>query len=196
MAIVWHCAMSLREYASAGSDLAVPRPDCPGCQTAMIFFGRYERAVRLGGQVTRLAIRRARCRSCRVTHALLPDFVALFRLDGIEDIGDAIEQMATCQSVKAAAGTLPYTTVRDWRRRFASRAELLAKRLLAATVALGDLVGHPPGEAMGAAVFAIGAAGRAARRRFGPCGGDWRVANRVVGGHLLSTNTDPPWIVV
>lgn len=197
MAIVWHCSMTAREYASAGHEVEIPRPDCPGCRTSMIFFGRYERAVRLGEQVLRLAIRRARCTACRVTHALVPDFVVLFRLDGIEVIATAIEQVSAGEpdAAVAAAALVPSTTVRDWRRRFAARAGLLTKGLLAAAVALGDLVGHVPAEAVLAALFGIGAVGRAARRRFGPCGSDWQVANRIVGGHLLSANTDPPWIV-
>jgi hypothetical protein len=44
------------------------------------------------------------------------------------------------------------------------------------------------------AVAAARAAWIAARRRFGDrVGALWRLAGAVVGGHLLSTNTDPPW---
>ncbi|MGH2930647.1 MAG: DUF6431 domain-containing protein [Solirubrobacteraceae bacterium] len=129
--------MTAREYAAAGRELDVPRPDCPGCRAQMIFHGSYARPLRLGEEIVRLVVRRARCRSCRVTHALTPDFVALQRLDGIEAIGGAIEQMAggVVAAAIAKATAVPYTTVRDWRRRFADRAELLTKGFLAASVA-------------------------------------------------------------
>jgi hypothetical protein len=44
------------------------------------------------------------------------------------------------------------------------------------------------------ALCAIEAVGKASRRRLGAAGDNWRIANLVVGGHLLSTNTNPPWI--
>jgi len=70
----------------------------------------------------------------------------------------------------------------------------LAAGFLAATVALGDLVPRLPAGVVEIALCAIEAVGRASRRRFGAGGDNWRIANRIVGGHLLSTNTDPPWI--
>jgi hypothetical protein len=164
----------------------------------MIFFGFYSRPLRLGGEELRLLVRRAHCRACRNTHALLPDFVAAFRLDGIEVIANALSTMIDGATVREAAtrADVPYATVRDWRRRFCARADLLARGFLAATVALGDLIGQVPEGPAKAVMFAISALGRAARRRFGaPAGGDWLVANRVVGGHLLATNANPPWTV-
>jgi len=32
------------------------------------------------------------------------------------------------------------------------------------------------------------------QRSFRIAGSDWVVANLVAGGHLFSTNTDPPWL--
>ncbi len=61
-------------------------------------------------------------------------------------------------------------------------------------VALGDLAPRLSGHPEGVAVAAVTAAWVAAKRRFGgQVGALWRLANAVVGGHLLSTNTDPPW---
>lgn len=187
--------MTMHDYAAAGRELEVPRPDCPACTAAMSFWGWYFRPLRAVEEL-RLLVRRARCSACRETHALLPDFVAPGRLDGVEVIGAGIEQMAAGATTMATAAErgVPYTTVRGWRRRFASRAPLLAAGFLAATVAWGDLVPRLPEGAVARALCAIGAAVAAARRRFGTTGGRWRLANRVVGGHLLTTNTDPPWI--
>ncbi len=196
MTIVWHTDMTAREYAAAGEDLEVPRPDCPDCVRAMVFWGSYDRPVRIGTIELRLRIRRAMCKSCCSSHALLPDLVAVGRLDPVEVIGEAVAEMASGATAGAIARriSLPYTTVRDWRRRLASRARLLSAGLLAATVALGDLVGLlPVGEVL-AAICAVTAAAHACRRRFAINGSDWTVANLVAGGHLFSANTDPPWI--
>jgi hypothetical protein len=195
MAIVWPCTMTPHDYSAAGRDIEVPRPDCPRCSLAMSFWGFYSRPLRIGEEI-RLLMRRARCRHCRTSHALLPDFVVLGRLDGIEVIGAGIEEMADGATTMATAERtgVPYTTARDWRRRFASRARLLAVGFLAAAVALGDPAPRLPGGAVEIALCAVEAVARAARRRLGAAGDDWRIANRIVGGHLLSTNSDPPWI--
>jgi len=195
MAIVLPCSMTPREFAAAGREVEMPRPHCPNCSARMSFWGFYSRPLRIGDEI-RLLVHRARCSSCRRTHALIPDFVVPGRLDGIEVIGPGIEQMAneaTTLAVAQRAG-VPYTTARGWRRRFVSRAELLASGFLAATVALGDLVPRLPAGVVEIALCAIKAVGSASRRRLGAVGDNWRIANLVVGGHLLSTNTNPPWI--
>jgi hypothetical protein len=195
MAIVLPCSMTPSEFAAAGREVEMPRPHCPNCSARMSFWGFYSRPLRIGDEI-RLLVHRARCSSCRRTHALIPDFVVPGRLDGIEVIGPGIEQMAneaTTLAVAQRAG-VPYTTARGWRRRFVSRAELLASGFLAATVALGDLVPRLPAGVVEIALCAIKAVGSASRRRLGAVGDNERIANLVVGGHLLSTNTNPPWI--
>ena len=192
MAIVWPCTITAHDYAAAGREVEVPRPSCPSCRARMTFHGFYRRPLRVGEEILRLVVRRARCRVCRTTHALLPDFVCLFRLDQIETIGEVIGKMAA--KGRALLAGVPETTARDWCRRFRARAALLTSGFLAVAVAFGDLVGRPPAEAIDTVLFAIASAVSAARRRFGVLGSDWRIANRIVGGQLLSTNTNPPWI--
>ncbi|MDA8265865.1 MAG: DUF6431 domain-containing protein [Actinomycetota bacterium] len=179
MAIVWPCTMTPHEYAAVGRDIEVPRPNCPACSLAMSFWGFYARPLRVGVEL-RLLIRRARCKHCQVSCGIVPDFVVPGRLDGVEVIGAGIEEMAAGATTATAATRfdVPYTTVRSWRRRFAERAGILSAGFLAATVAL----------------CAIEAAERAMRRRLGATAGHWRIANYIVGGHLLSTNSNPPWI--
>jgi uncharacterized protein DUF6431 len=195
MAIVWPTELDVDMYVAAGREVVVPRPDCPRCRQPMPFWGWYERDVRVSAEVIhRLSVRRARC--CEGTHALLPGFLAWGRLDAVEVIGSALEMMCGGVGMRRAAGGLglAHTTVRDWRRRFARRAELLAVGFSRFCVAVGDLAPRLGGRPEAVAVAAAKAAWSAARRRFGDgVGGLWRLANAVVGGHLLSTNTDPPW---
>jgi hypothetical protein len=195
MAIVWPTRLDVEVYVAAGRDLVVPRPDCPGCHQPMRFWGWYERDVRVSAEVIyRLSVRRARC--CERSHAVLPGFVTLGRLDAVVVIGAAVETMCGGAGMRRVAEELGlcHTTVRDWRRRFARRAELLAVGFSRFCVALGDLAPRLSGRSEMAAVAAATAAWVAARRRFGDgVGALWRLASAVVGGHLLSTNMDPPW---
>jgi len=127
---------------------------------------------------------------------LLPGFVTWGRLDAVEVIGSAVETMCGGAGMRRVAEDLglKHTTVREWRRRFARRAVLLAVGFSRFCVALGDLAPRLSGHPEGMAVAAVTAAWVAAKRRFGgQVGALWRLANAVVGGHLLSTNTDPPW---
>jgi len=78
----------------------------------------------------------------------------------------------------ARALGLPYTTVRDWRRRVVARAEMLAIGFARACVALGAPAPRLCGKAPAVALKALGSAWRAARRRLGPGVGPlWRFAN-------------------
>jgi Domain of unknown function (DUF6431) len=194
MAIVWPTALGVEQYAAAGRNIDIPRLGCPGCKEPMSYWGWYQRDLRVGRSQA-LLVRRQRCRPCATSHAVLPSFIAHGRLDAIGVIGPALEAMVGGHT-RRAAGTLglAYTTVRDWRRRFVARAEMLAVGFARACVALGApaprLSGEPPAVALGA----LSSAWRAARRRFGPgVGRLWRFANGLVGGHLLTTNIHPPW---
>jgi hypothetical protein len=194
MAIVWPTALGVEQYAAAGRNVDVPRLGCPGCKEPMSFWGWYERDLRVGRSQP-LLVRRQRCRTCAASHAVLPSFMAHGRLDAIGVIGPALEAMVAGHARRAAdALGLPYTTVRDWRRRFVARAEMLAIGFARACVALGAPVPRLSGEAVAVALKALGAAWRAARRRWGPGVGHlWRFANGLTGGHLLTTNINPPW---
>ena len=160
----------------------------------MSYWGWYGRDLRVG-RCHLLWVRRQRCRGCQASHAVLPSFVAHGRLDAIGVIGPALEAMVAGHAqVAADALGLPYTTVRDWRRRFVSRAEMLAIGAVRACVALGAPAPRLSGTAAAVTLGALRSAWRAAWRLLGPgAGALWRFANALVGGHLLTTNIHPPW---
>ena len=195
MAIVWPCELSVDEYVAAGRDVVVPRPGCPGCRRAMIFWSGYERDVRVG-RVRRIWVRRVKCRPCGVNHALIPAFCLLGRLDGVAVIVGALARMAAGVTVAEVAGAIdvPYTTARDWRRRHLARAEVLAAGLAAMTVTWSGVapVLSPGPET--ASMEALGAAWDAARRRLEGClPGLGRWWSLVTGGAALAATRDPPW---
>jgi transposase-like protein len=200
MAIVWPCPLSVDEYLAAGRELEVPRPECPGCSTPMGFWSGYERSLRAGGRDLRLWVRRARCRTCESTHALLPAFVVAGRLDTVETIGAVLEELAHGpRGVRPAAeaAAVPHTTAREWWRRFRQRAERLAVAFCALVADLGDgtvAVGHG---SVRRALDALAEAFRAACSLPGwQVLGRWRFANAVTGGRFLATNSDSPYLVV
>jgi len=194
MAIVWPTALGVEQYAAAGRNIDVPRLGCPRCKEPMSYWGWYQRDLRVSRSHA-LLVRRQRCKACATSHAVLPSFVAHGRLDAIGVIGPALEAMVDGHARRAAVAlALPYTTVRDWRRSFVARAEMLALGAVRACVALGAPAPRLPGGPVAVALRALRSAWRAAQRRFGPgVGRLWRFVNGLTGGHLLTTNIHPPW---
>lgn len=195
VAIVWPCSSSVEEYAAAGRAVRVPRVDCPDCGRPMGLWSGYERYLRLG-RVHRVWVRRAKCRPCRVTHALVPSFVLLRRLDAVEVIGVALERAVAGAGLRPVAAGLdvPHTTARDWRRRFRARAPALAVGLAALVVELGGAAPALPAGSEVAALAALGAAAWQVRYRAGALAPTrWRLGAVVTGGGWLATTTSPPW---
>lgn len=196
VAMVWQTPLGVEQYAAAGRALAVPRFGCPSCGELMSYWGWYERDLRTGRALV-LLVRRQRCAGCRTSHSVLPSFVTHGRLDVIGLIGAALRAMAGGPGAGARVARaidVPYTTVRDWRRRFTARAEVLGTGFTRACVALSGLAPRLAGGPETVALRALSSAWQAARRRFGQgVGRLWHFANGLVGGHLLSTNMDPPW---
>ena len=156
----------------------------------------YARWVRVQGRAWRVWVRRARCTSCRVTHALLPSFVLARRVDVVEVIGAALERAAAGVGLRPIAAWLgvPHTTVRDWRRRFARRAGLLAAGLGALAVEVGAALPARVPDVRGAALGALEAVRARVAQRLGRVApGRWQLAALLTGGRLLSTTTSPPW---
>jgi hypothetical protein len=193
LAIVWPCPLSVDEYAAAGREVAVPRASCPECGTAMTFRSGYWRKADRGR--LRIFVCRGQCRRCDRSHALLPAFCLVGRLDPVEVIGGVLARVAAGAGVRPAAAEagVPHTTARDWRRRHRARAPALAVGLAGLVAALG---GPPPRlsvEPERAAVEAAGACWAAARRRFGGRTPSlWRLWSLVTGGTVLDTATNPP----
>lgn len=200
MAIVWPCALTVDAYVAAGRALVVPRPECPRCGASMTFWAGYERDVRERGRYLKLFVRRARCRSCAQTHALLPAFVFLRRLDVVETVGAVLQAViGGSGGVRPAAAQVdvPETTAREWVRCFRRRAEGAAVSFAALAVELGAEAVRPPSQAGPRALEAIARAFAAATALPGWAAlGRWRFASAVGGGALLATNTTSPYLVV
>ncbi|HJY58026.1 MAG TPA: DUF6431 domain-containing protein, partial [Streptosporangiaceae bacterium] len=118
------------DAAVASADLAGGQLAYPSCGTGRLArwgHGR-ERVIRLLGSATAwLRPDRARCRSCRRTHILLPSWCAPRRADAIEVIGTGLAAAldgAGCTRIGADLD-VPPATVRDWLRRLRSRAEAM-----------------------------------------------------------------------
>ncbi len=199
MAIVWPCFLSVDEYLALGRHVVVPRPDCPGCAAPMSFWSGYERSVRCAGPCVKLWVRRARCALCRASHALVPSFCLVGRLDVVEVIGEVVAAVVGGEGVRpvAVGADVPHTTARGWVRRFARRAAMLAAAFSAVVVELSGLAPALSVEPVGRALGAIASAFAAVCSRAGPMlPALWPFAALVTGGRLLVANSDPLWLVV
>lgn len=196
VAIVWPCRLSVDAYVAAGRGVVVPRVVCPSCRGVMGRWSGYQRSVRVRGRCWGLWVARARCSPCAVSHALVPSFLLVGRLDVVESVGVVVEAvMAGVSGVRPAAGRVevPYTTARDWVRRFGVRAPVLWSGFAALTIELGgDVETRRPGDT----IAVMGSAHRAAAARQEVLtGGLWAFVSSVTGGMLIRSNTDPPWQV-
>jgi hypothetical protein len=200
MSIVWPCSLSVDAYVEAGRAVEAPRPDCPSCSVPMSRWSGYRRHVRHGGVCERIFVPRVRCVACGATHAVLPAFVLVGRLDVVESVGEVIAEVGVGRSgVRPPAGRLgvPHTTARGWCRRFAARAARVAVAFAALAVELGGAGVGPSPKVEAWALGAMASAWRAAVRLPGwVVLGPWRFVSAVTGGMLVATNTDSPWLIV
>jgi len=158
-------------------------------------WGGYWRFVR-SGLAARLWFVRARCVTCSVSHALVPAFALLGRLDAVDVIGSALAAVVSGSTDREISErlTVPATTVRGWRRRHRCRASLLVAGVVAVIVATGGVAPWLSGDPERASVEAVGALWAAARAALGGRAGPaWRTWAVVSGGAGLAPNTNPPW---
>jgi hypothetical protein len=103
--------------------------------------------VLVGGDVSEVRPRRARCRSCLVTRVLLPDSMLRRRQYHVEVVGAALVAAADGRPWTKIAAELgvPFETVRGWLRRFFGRAELVRAWLLGLLTRLVADPRVPPG---------------------------------------------------
>jgi hypothetical protein len=171
---------------------------CPTCGTGVLGAWGYARVRQVEGLRDPLRPRRARCRSCMVTHVLLPVTVLLRRAYAAERIWAALTARAEGAGHRRIGASLgiPAATVRGWLRRAAQRLGAIRAWFLMVAVTAGVDVRIP--EAAGClwrdVVAAVATATAAIRSRFGAAGlGGVVTADRVVvaasGGRLLA----PGW---
>ena len=189
------------DRAVVEADLAAGRLVCPCCRVGVL--GGWGcsrlREVRTGSGVRRLRPRRGRCRerSCRATHVLLPDLCLARRRYVVAVIGAALLS-AGREGYRRAGERLgvPGETVRDWRQRFRSLAELIIGHFLRWARALDGSLDPPVGRGslVADAIEAIGRCSRVASLRFGRRS-PWSWASALTAGGLLAVNTSTPWAV-
>lgn len=198
MAILWPCALDVESYASAGRRVIAPRRRCPGCGSVMIFWSGYRRYVRERRQF-RIFIHRAKCRSCGVSHALIPAFLLKRRFDPVEVIGLALMRAVGGEGMRPIAALLgvPHSTARDWRWRYRARAPTLASGFAAAAVEVGGMAPDLSADPEAAALGALAAAWESTRKRSDSDAVSlWKFASLVSGGALLATTTTPPFFEI
>ena len=202
VSIVWAWRESVAEYVAAGQQVAAPLPECPACRRRLGKWSGNWRWVRYPVDQRRIWIRRTRCRPCRSSHALLPDFLFCRRPDEVATIGQVLALRASAEiELRALARRfdLPRETLRGWWDRFRARSPTLLAEVVEVAIGLdaAPLDLRHKGEAVvfEALVFeALDQTLHRARRRFGEerVGEVWQFWSRISGGKVLATNTSTP----
>ncbi len=129
---------------------------------------------------------RGRCRSCAVSHALLPEFVVAHHLDTADTTGAAVVGQPT--------PSVPATTVAGWRRRWRTNEADLVAGTAAAHVALaGDVV---PDEWAATLAVLVLALWLAARERGAAWATPWRALNGITGMSWMARRVKSSWVGV
>jgi hypothetical protein len=169
----------------------------------MTFDGSYRRQVREAGVVYEIFVRRAFCRRCDRSDALLPDFVLRRRRDSTCSVGAAVLERFEVEIPTDAAALyagVPERTVRSWRQRFLERASELSALLNAMAIEWGgrnSLRSRNASRPGGRAIDAMALAWRAAQRRpSADVPPPWRLANVIVGGELIATRVSLPFPII
>lgn len=139
-------------------------------------------------------VKRAECTRCSVSHALLPLFLLLRRLDPVDVIIPALTRAVTGVGMRTIASEIdvPHETARDWWRRYRVQAPGLAAGFGALTVSLGGEVPNLSAVPERAGLEALAVAWSAAQQRFGEgVVGLFEFATAVTGGKFLTTTTSP-----
>jgi hypothetical protein len=158
----------------------------------MIFWSGYWHFRRVG----RYWVRRGKCTSCGASHALLPSFALVRRLDEVKVVGQALAGVVAGHGMRPLARELglPHETLRGWRRRYRARAPTLSAGFAALAIGLGGPAPELRGSSEHAGLEALGAAWWQARERFGERLAEvFQFASLVTGGELLATTKSPPW---
>jgi transposase-like protein len=187
--------------ARVESELAAGTLACPGCGGQLAPWGwARQRQIGRGGQRERVRPRRSICRSCGVTHVLLPMSMLLRRGDFAELIGRALELRAAGlgQRPIAVAVEVSRSTVRGWLSRFGDVADQVRAHLVRWALWLdpGLVRIEPSGSGFADAVAAVAVAGETAADRLG-IGCRWSFASAATGGRLLCNTSSPfpsPWM--
>jgi transposase-like protein len=183
------------------SRLAAGEIGCPRCGEGVLAGWGYARARWIEGLADSLRPRRARCRSCRATHVLLPVTVLLRRAYAAERIWAALSARSNGAGHRRIGASLgvPAATVRGWLRRATQRLEAIRAWFLGVAVTAGVDVRIPDtcGCACRDALAAVVTASAAIRFRFGAAGLGGavtpdRVAVAASGGRLLAPGWSPP----
>lgn len=186
--------------AGVESRLASGELRCPACEGVLRPWGwARKRLLRgAGGVALLLRPRRSRCRSCGLSHVLLPSIALVRRADLVDVIGQALVAVAAGAGARTAAERVGRSveTVRGWVRRFRSRAERLR---MVFTALLVDLAPDPvpptaAGNPVADAISAIAGARAAVGSRWPGIVGEvpvWGFAAAVSHGRLLAPGWPP-----
>jgi hypothetical protein len=187
--------------STAAADLAAGGLACPhrGCDGRLAPWGHARiRRVRVApGRTEAHRPRRGRCRLCRRTQVLAWARSYPRRPDSVETVGAALLAAASGLGYRRVAALVerPATTVRGWLQRARANSDTVRADATVAVHALDpNAVPIPPTKSpLGDMLDAVGRAGDAAVRRFGPHAAPWQLATVITAAGILAAVPSPRW---
>lgn len=153
------------------SRLAGGEVSCPSCPDGVLVRWGFARSRPVAGVAEPVRPRRSRCRTCLVTHVLLPVTLLLRRAYVAELIWAAVVAKAAGAGHRVIGARLgvPGSTVRGWLRVITVRAQGVRHWFMSVAVAAGVDVSIPKatGSGCGDVLAAVGASRAAISARFG-----------------------------
>jgi hypothetical protein len=153
------------------SRLAAGEVACPSCPAGVLAGWGFARVRRVVGLAEPVRPRRSRCRTCAVTHVLLPVTLLLRRAYVADVVWAALVAKAAGggHRVIARRSGVPSGTVRGWLRVIERRAGVVRDWFVSIAVTAGVDVSIPKasGSGCGDVIAAVGAATEAVASRFG-----------------------------
>ena len=200
MAIIFLFEGTVDEYRFQDHNIEVPRQDCKSCSLQMTFWSGYYRCIRVGSKDSKLWIKRAFCKSCNKTEALLPSFILPYRLDEIETVGKVLEDVGQGVSgIRPAAlkVNVPYATARGWVRSFSSHSKELCASFASLTIELkGPVINYVDSYRR----YALETFKQAWIQACNLPGWHrinmWHFVSIIIGGKLLANNIDSPYLKI
>ncbi|MCL6479418.1 MAG: DUF6431 domain-containing protein [Peptococcaceae bacterium] len=102
---------------------------CPRCGGEVVYHANYERHVHIDEAVERITIQRVICKECRITHAVIPDFIRPYKHYSACDCEMILRDMNNgipAEHVEAAASI---STLRRWMAEFQEKGRQAAGAL-------------------------------------------------------------------
>lgn len=111
---------------------------CPECGGEVVYHATYERRVHIDEMDECITIQRVLCKECRITHAVIPDFIRPYKHYSASDCEMVLRDIDNGISAEHVETNASVSTIRRWRAEFREKGSQVAGALKALLFRLYD----------------------------------------------------------